>query len=123
MEFQDISFGSIKIDGKEYDHDVVIFPDGIERRKKSISKKKHGTSHKFTKKEMKSYIQDISDQIQFLVVGTGQYDKLHLLRGTKNYLDLLNINYLELETPKAIKKFQEVNINREKKLGVFHVTC
>lgn len=71
MEFQETSFGSIKIDGKNYDHDVVIFSGGIERREKSISKRKHGTRHKFTKEEMKNYIQGKSDQIKLLVVGTG----------------------------------------------------
>ena len=39
MQFQDFSFGSIRIDGTAYEHDVVIDRGEIRRRKKRASKK------------------------------------------------------------------------------------
>ncbi len=46
MKIEETRFGNITIDGKTYDHDVVIrlFGDVIKRKKK-LSKKYYGTSH------------------------------------------------------------------------------
>jgi len=39
MRFEGFSFGSIRIDGVNYDHDVVIDRGEVRRRKKKPSKK------------------------------------------------------------------------------------
>lgn len=51
MKIEAPGFGSIRIDGEEHNHDVVIFPEKVAERKKRITKEKHGTSHKFTREE------------------------------------------------------------------------
>jgi hypothetical protein len=38
MQFENFSFGSIRIDGTEYAHDVVIDRNEIRKRKKEASK-------------------------------------------------------------------------------------
>ena len=44
MEIERTAFGTITIDGKTYDHDVVIRLSGeIVKRKKKLSKKYYGT--------------------------------------------------------------------------------
>lgn len=54
MRIEGTSFGNITIDGKTYDHDVVIRLDGnIVKRKKKLSKKLYGTSHMVSKDEAK----------------------------------------------------------------------
>ena len=39
MRFEEFSFGSIRIDGITYEHDVVIDHGKIRKRKKKLSKK------------------------------------------------------------------------------------
>ena len=39
MRFEEFSFGSIRIDGVSYDHDVVIDRGEVRKRKKKASKK------------------------------------------------------------------------------------
>jgi hypothetical protein len=39
MRFQKFSFGSIRIDGVTYEHDVVIDREDVRKRKKKPSKK------------------------------------------------------------------------------------
>ncbi len=124
MNIEASEFGSIVINGKTFDHDVVIFPDKIEERKKWITKDKHGTSHKFTKEEMEEYLQKANtDKIKTLIVGTGQYGKLGLLPETRELLEELGIEVKELETPEAVKYFIDIGESREEKLGIFHITC
>ena len=50
MEIERTTFGTITIDGKTYEHDVIIRLSGeVERRKKKLSKKSYGTSHVLSK--------------------------------------------------------------------------
>ena len=39
MHFDKLFFGSIRIDGVVYEHDVVVYGDKIRRRKKKASRK------------------------------------------------------------------------------------
>ena len=54
MEIERTTFGTITIDGKTYEHDVVIRLSGeVMKRKKKLSKKYYGTSHVLSKDEAK----------------------------------------------------------------------
>ena len=44
MAIEDTKFGSITIDGKTYEHDVILRLSGkVEKRQKKLSKETHGT--------------------------------------------------------------------------------
>jgi hypothetical protein len=46
MEIEGTTFGTITIDGKTYEHDVLICLSGqVVKRKKKLSKKYYSTSH------------------------------------------------------------------------------
>ena len=46
MAIEDTKFGSITIDGKTYEYDVIVRLSGkVEKRKKKLSKEQYGTSH------------------------------------------------------------------------------
>src|SRR5947209_8276861 len=52
MEIGGTTFGTITIDGKTYEHDVIIRLSGeVVKRKKKLSKKYYGTSHVLSKDE------------------------------------------------------------------------
>lgn len=124
MKIEDTSFGEIIVDGEKYDHDIVITPNQIERRKKWITKNKHGTSHKFTREEMEEYLENLEvEDIEIAVIGTGQYGKLGLLKETEELLEEKEIEAIERKTPEAIEFFNDNEKPRERKLGIFHVTC
>ena len=54
MEIENTSFGTITMDGKTYEHDVVVrLSGGVVKRKKKLSKKYYGTSHILSKDEAK----------------------------------------------------------------------
>ena len=55
MEIEGTTFGNITIDGKTYEHDVIIRLSGeVVKRKKKLSKKYYGTSHGKTKQNLSS---------------------------------------------------------------------
>ena len=112
------SFGSITSDGQKFNHDVLISLDGtIRKRKKKLSKKYYGTSHKISLEEAK-YIYE--DGAQTLVVGTGQYDQVRLSSEAQDYFDSKELELHTCSTPEAIKVW---NYMKTEVIGLFHVTC
>ena len=76
MEIERTAFGTITIDGKTYDHDVVIRLSGeIVKRKKKLSKKYYGTSHVLSKDEAKFVFEKGCER---LIIGSGQVGNVHL---------------------------------------------
>ena len=70
MEIEGTTFGTITIDGKTYEHDVIIRLSGeVVKRKKKLSKKYYGTSHVLSKDEAKFVFERGCEQ---LILGSGQ---------------------------------------------------
>src|SRR6266849_4804121 len=75
MEIERTTFGTITIDGKTYEHDVIIRLSGeVARRKKKLSKKYYGTSHVLSKDEAKFVFENGCEQ---LILGSGQMGNVH----------------------------------------------
>ena len=118
MKLEYPSFGKIIVDGKTYEHDVVVYPSGrVEKRKKWLSKSKHGTSHKLDPDELREYL---TEDFEVLIVGTGYYGYLSLLPGSRELVRDKEV--YELPTRKAVELFNELN-EKKRVLGIFHVTC
>ncbi len=112
------SFGRITVEGDVYGHDIVVYPSGrVERRKKWISKEKHGTSHRLDPEELKEYL---TEDFDLLLVGTGMYGKLSLLPESRKLAEGKEV--IELPTGEAVKVFSEES-GKRRVLAIFHVTC
>src|SRR5881296_4159941 len=76
MEIEGTTFGTITIDGKTYEHDVIIRLSGeVVKRKKKLSKKYYGTSHVLSMDEAKFVFESGCEQ---LILGSGQMGNVHL---------------------------------------------
>jgi len=76
MEIESTAFGNITMDGKTYEHDVVVrLSVEVVKRKKKLSKKYYGTSHILSKDEAKFVFEKGCEQ---LIVGSGQMGNLRL---------------------------------------------
>ena len=118
MEIEGTKFGSITIDRKTYEHDVVIRLSGeVIKRKKKLSKKYYGTSHVLSKDEAKFVFEKGCEQ---LIIGSGQIGNVHLSPEAEAYFAKKGCKVLLQPTPEAIYAF---NRSRAKKIGLFHVTC
>jgi len=118
MKIDSTQFGRITIAGKTYSHDVIIGLSGqVAKRKKKLSKKYYGTSHKISKEEAKFVYEKGCRQ---LILGTGQYDSVRLSIKAADYFDKKGCKVIAKPTPKALKAY---NQSHAKKIGLFHVTC
>src|SRR6266403_1780108 len=118
MKIDSTIFGAITIDGKTYQHDVVVRLSGeVVKRKKKLSKKYYGTSHVLSKDEAKFVFEDGCEQ---LILGSGQMGNVHLSPEAEAYFAKKGCTVLLQPTLEAIHTF---NNSRAKKIGLFHVTC
>ncbi len=118
MKIEKTSFGSITIDGETYEHDVLIrLSEEVKKRKKKLSKRIYGTSHVLSLDEAKHIYQEGCDVI---IIGSGQYDTLRLSPEAEAYFKKKDCQVILQGTPDAIRIF---NQTKDKKIGVFHVTC
>ena len=118
MEIENTTFGTITIEGKTYEHDVLIRLSGeVVKRKKKLSKKYYGTSHVLSKDEAKFVFESGCEQ---LILGSGQMGNVHLSPEAEAYFAKKGCKVLLQPTPEAIGAF---NRSHTKKIGLFHVTC
>ena len=111
-------FGSITIEGKSFNRDVIIRMNGdINKRKKKLSKAVYGTSHIMSVDEAE-YVYEKGAEL--LIVGSGQYDTLKLSDEAKHYLSKKKCTVIIHDTPKAIQIW---NKSPKNTIALFHLTC
>ena len=116
MRFDKFSFGSLQIDGSTYEHDVVIDHGEIRKRKKRPSKKfRDDFGHTPLSVE-----EDIPWKCHRLVVGTGAYGKLPVMKEVRRKAERRKVKLVILPTIKAIKALQQ---GSEDTNAILHVTC
>ena len=112
------AFGSITIEGRVYQHDVLIRLDGrVKKRKKKLSKAIYGTSHVVSPDEA-SHVYE--EGVERLIVGTGQHGLVSLSDEAQDYFDRQGCQVDLLPTPEAIRAWNEA---KGAVIGLFHVTC
>lgn len=106
-------FGEMVVDGKRYNSDLIIYPNRIDaswwRR----------TGHKLCLDD----IQDIiTEQPEYLIVGTGNPGLMTVLQETKEYLQTHGIHLIAEPTERAYKTFNKLS-TEQRVIGAFHLTC
>ena len=115
MRFEDFSFGSIRIDGVTYNHDVVIDRGRVRKRKKKLSKQfRDAFGHTPLSTE-----EDIPWKCRRLVIGTGT-GRLPVMDEVKQKAKRRHIKLLILPTVEAIAELRE---RPDKVNAILHVTC
>jgi len=106
MEIERTTFGTITIDGKTYEHDVIIRLSGeVARRKKKLSKKYYGTSHVLSKDEAKFVFENGCEQ---LILGSGQMGNVHLSPEAEAYFAKKSCAVLLQPTPQGDSYVQQL---------------
>jgi len=116
MFFDKFSFGSLQIDGRLYEHDVIIDRGKIRRRHKKPSKKfQDAFGHTPLSAE-----EDIPWKCERLVIGTGAYGRLPVMKEVQREADRRKVKLVILPTIEAIKALQQ---DPEDTNSILHVTC
>ena len=116
MRFDSFSFGSIRIDGSRYEHDVIVDRGEIRRRKKKPSKR---FREQFGHTPL-SIEEDIPWKCRQLVIGSGAYGRLPVMQEVQREAERHKVKLLILPTIEAIEVLKQQSKDTN---AVLHVTC
>lgn len=113
MTIEDYAFGRIRIDGRTYTADIIIFPDRVE----PSWWRKEG--HRLDPDDLAAVVA-VSPEI--LVVGTGAHGVMQVPEETVAWLRARGIDVRSAKTGEAIEIFKELAKTR-KAVAALHLTC
>jgi len=116
MRIDQFTFGSIRIDGVIYEHDVVIAPGRVRKRKKKSSKPFRG-AFGHTPLSIK---ENIPWDCRRLVVGTGADGALPVMDEVKQEAARREVDLVIVPTREAIRALQAEPKDTN---AILHVTC
>ena len=104
-------FGNIIIDGRKFDHDVIVDWKGNVIKKQS--------SHEFSRRDLQDLL--LKDP-EVVVIGTGTARMMKIDPSAEVEARMNDVELISASTPDAIKEFNK-HAKRRKVIGVIHVTC
>lgn len=117
MRFEAFSFGTIRIDGTTYEHDVVIDHGQVRKRKKGPSKKfRDAFGH--TPLSIEETIP--WRNCRRLVIGTGATGALPIMEEVKDEARRRKVILVILPTAEAIEELKQ---NPAETNAILHLTC
>jgi len=114
----ELSFGSIIIDGEKYSQDVVILSNG------TVKKRGHNflvfSSHNIRKEEVEELAQGEPGSI---IIGTGIYGIAGLAADVENWAKEKNVNLIAQPSHDAVAKLDELTRQGRSVAALIHITC
>jgi len=106
-------FGSITIDGKSFDHDVEI------RWTNEILRWRRKESHLIDVEDIKRAVEQSPE---IIIIGIGESGVAQVTKEAQKFIREKGIELIIEITGKAVKSFN-MKIEKEKVIGLFHLTC
>jgi len=116
MHFERFAFGSIEVDGKTYEHDLVVDRGRIGKRRKGPSKPfraRYGHTPL-------SLAEDIPWECQRLVIGSGADGALPVMDDVAEEAERRGVQLVVLPTSEALEELEQAG---EDTNAIIHVTC
>jgi hypothetical protein len=117
MQFEQSSFGSLRIDGKSYENDVVIDRGEIRKRKKKPSKQFRDD---FGHTPLSIIEEKIPWKCHRLVIGTGVHGSLPVMHEVEREAKRRKVELVILPTREAMEVLIKAPENTN---AILHVTC
>ena len=116
MRFSGYSFGSVRVDGVPYDHDLIIDRGKIRKRKKAASRKFRGAyGH-----TPLSVAEDIPWRCRRLVIGTGADGALPVMQEVRDEARRREVDLVVLPTAQAVAVLTKAAADTN---AILHLTC
>ena len=116
MRLSGYSFGSVRVDGMTYDHDLIIDRGKIRKRKKGVSRKfRRAYGH-----TPLSAAEDIPWRCRRLVIGTGADGALPVMKEVHDQARRRGVDLVVLPTAQAIGVLTGTTKDTN---AILHLTC
>jgi hypothetical protein len=114
MNITSYRFGHIEIDGRDYDSDVIITPEGVQ----DGWWRKEG--HNLVIEDLDTVIEANPD---VLVIGCGYYGRMRVPDITRSHLNHKGIRVEVAQTREAVALFDKLQQEYARVIAALHLTC
>jgi hypothetical protein len=114
MQIDHYRFGRISIGGRDYDADVIIFPDHVQQQ----WRRREG--HHLSQEDLKTVL---ADAPQLLVIGTGYYGRMQVPEEALESLRAEAIEVRVSNTSEAVAAFNRLQRECAHIVAALHLTC
>lgn len=114
MKVNYFEFGKLVIDDEEYAKDIIISKGKIKKRNKKASKR-YRSQYGHTPVSVQ---ENIPWDCKTLIIGTGQYGSLPVMKEVNEKAEKLGVGLLLRTTPEALNHINDKNTN-----FILHLTC
>lgn len=114
MEIKHYSFGRINIDGRDFDSDVIIFPERVQ------DNWWRSKGHQLDKDDLRNVLEDKPD---ILVIGTGYYGRMQVPNETLEALQSKGVKVCSYRTAQAVREFNRLQKEYASIVAALHLTC
>jgi len=111
---EDYHFGSIKINGQEFENDIFIDLD------EKVSSWWREESHLFQKKDIESFLEK---KPEIVIFGTGEQGLAKISQELKDYFEGLGIEMIVESTGQATESYNQAKKQDKKVTAFLHLTC
>ncbi|MCF6290007.1 MAG: MTH938/NDUFAF3 family protein [Desulfobacterales bacterium] len=115
MMIESYSFGRMRVAGREYNSDLIVFPSG---RIRAPWWRRSG--HQLLLDDIEDIV---AEAVAILVVGTGASGLLRPVAGLAEQLAQKGIEMLAQPTARAVDSFNRLWEQQKRVGGCFHLTC
>jgi hypothetical protein len=112
-------FGQLRVDGKQYQHDVIIYPGNVPGRDRVNADWWRKEGHRLDEADLNEVLEA---KPEMLVVGTGYYGRMKVPEETIEFLANSGIEVSVLPTKEACEKYNQLRASR-KVVATLHLTC
>lgn len=117
-KIDELTFGSIVVEGKKYRRDVLIFSDGMVKRRKG-GFLMFGR-HKIKKQELEELSQG---QPEIIIVGTGTNGAAHIAPEAESWAKGKNLSLLVQPSYDAVARLNALAEQKKNVAALIHITC
>ncbi len=114
MKIADYSFGTITVDGQDYESDVIIWPNSVEQ----CWQRKEG--HHLRVEDLSRVLQKHPD---VLIIGTGHDGVMRVPDSTQQAIRARGINLEVHATNKAVARYNQLQSSNRHVVAALHLTC
>ena len=114
MRVDSYSFGSMAVDGKTYEADLIVFPDRVRANWWRLQ------GHSLAPEDLKEVV---DFQPELLIVGKGAQGCMDVPAATVKALEEKHIRVINANTDKACQLFNQELQKGKKVVAAFHLTC
>jgi hypothetical protein len=114
MRIDDYSFGRIEIGGRDYDADVIVFPDRVQERWRRLE------GHRLAVKDLETVL---AEPPRVLVIGTGYYGRMQVPQETLERLAEAGIEVRIQTTGDAVAELNRLQGESARIVAALHLTC